>query len=87
MDRNEIVDYLRQDNSSAIFRHLLFNPRQKLIATLLIDNVMAKLTVKKMAEFDAFVVCLDIPGEYWSVNYINFDELFPEERLPNGPPG
>lgn len=87
MDRREVINYLRQDNSSAIFRHLLLNPRQQLIVTLLIDNVMAKMTVKKMTEFDAFIVWLDIPGEYWSVNYIDFEELFPDERLPNGPPG
>ena len=87
MDRREVINYLRQDNSSAIFRHLLLNPSQKLVVTLLIDDVMHKLTVRKMTELDAFIVWLEIPGEYWSVNYIDFDELFPDERLPNGPPG
>lgn len=87
MNKSEIIEFLREDNSSAIFRHLLLNPEQKLMAVILIDGVMARLTVKKMAEYDAFTVCLYIPQEFWSVNYINFNELFPEERRPSGPPG
>lgn len=87
MDREEIINFLRTDNSSAVFEHLHLNPEAKLMMYLRIDGTLAFMTVKKTANYDTFTVILEIPREFWSIQYINWSELVNTGRRPNYPPG
>lgn len=86
MDRDEIIDFLKADNSREVFEHLHDDPTDKLMMYLRIDGSLAYMTVNKTAGKDTFTVILDIPRKFWSIHYIEWGELINRRSTANYPP-
>lgn len=82
MDRREIVEFLKFQTDHSTLRELLNDSDAMYEMVLLINGVVSSLRITGFVDLDDILIArLHIPGQYWAVHYIAFEELHSPNRL------